>query len=79
MSSDLKPKAETLSASDYILQNFEASDRIAILVRSRRSGDTLQRITTAKNAASEDFLEWLRHKNVGSDVYLSMNTLRPDA
>jgi RepB DNA-primase from phage plasmid len=79
MSSDLKPKAETPSASDYILQNFEASDRIAILVRSRRSGETLQRITTAKNAASEDFQEWLRHKNVGSDVYVSMNTLRLDA
>lgn len=79
MSSDLKPKAETLSASDYILQNFEASDRIAILVRSRRSGETLQRITTAKNAASEDFLEWLRHKNVASDVYVSMNTLKLDA
>lgn len=79
MSGDLKPKAETLSASDYILQNFESSDRIAILVRSRRSGETLQRITTAKNAASEDFQEWLRHKNVGSDVYVSMNTLRLDA
>lgn len=79
MSSDLKPKPETLSTSDYILQNFEASDRIAILVRSRRSGETLQRITTAKNAASEDFLEWLRHKNVGSDIYVSMNTLKLDA
>ena len=78
-SSDLKPHPETLSASDYILQNFEDSDRIAILVRSRRSGETVQRITTAKNAASEDFQEWLRHKNVGSDVYVSMNTLKPDA
>jgi hypothetical protein len=79
MNSELKPNAEALSASDYILQNFEASDRIAILVRSRRSGETLQRITTAKNAASEDFQEWLRHKNVGSDVYVSMNTLKLDA
>jgi hypothetical protein len=79
MSSDLKPNSETLSASDYILQNFEDSDRIAILVRSRRSGETVQRITTAKNAASEDFQEWLRHKNVSSDVYVSMNTLKSDA
>jgi RepB DNA-primase from phage plasmid len=79
MSSDLKPNTETLSASDYILQNFEDSDRIAILVRSRSSGETVQRITTAKNAASEDFQEWLRHKNVGSDVYVSMNTLKSDA
>jgi RepB DNA-primase from phage plasmid len=74
-----KPNTDTLSASDYILQNFEDSDRIAILVRNRRSGETVQRITTAKNAASEDFQEWLRHKNVGSDVYVSMNTLKSDA
>ena len=79
MSNDLKPNTETLSASDYILQNFEDSDRIAILVRSRRSGETVQRITTAKNAASEDFQQWLRHKNVSSDVYVSMNTLKSDA
>jgi hypothetical protein len=79
MSSDLNSKPETLSASDYILQNFEASDRIAILVRSRRNGETLQRITTAKNAASADFQEWLRHKNLSSDVYVSMNALKLDA
>jgi len=79
MSSDLNSKPETTSASDYILQNFEASDRIAILVRSRRSGETLQRITTAKNAASADFQDWLRHKNLSSDVYVSMNTLKLDA
>ena len=74
---ELKP--DFLSAPDYILQNFEASDRIAVLVRSRRTGETIQRITTAKNAASQDFQEWLRHKNVGSDVYIGMNALRPDA
>jgi RepB DNA-primase from phage plasmid len=74
---ELKP--DCLSAPDYILQNFEASDRIAVLVRSRRTGETIQRITTAKNAASQDFQEWLQHKNVGSDVYIGMNALRPDA
>jgi hypothetical protein len=77
--SELRPTAETLTAPDYILQNFEASDRIAILVRSRKKGETLQRITTAKNAASQDFQEWLKHKNLASDVYISMNTLKPDA
>ena len=48
-------------------------------VPSRKSGETLQRITTAKNAASEDFQEWLRHKNLGSDVYVGMNTLKSEA
>lgn len=79
MSSDVQQKPEDLTATDYILQNFEESDRIAILVRSRKSGETLQRITSAKNAASEDFQQWLRHKNLGSDVYVSMNTLKQEA
>jgi hypothetical protein len=79
MSSKVEQKPESLTASDYILQNFEESDRIAILVLRRRSGETLQRITTAKNAASGDFQQWLRHKNLASDVYVGMNTLKPDA
>jgi len=79
MNSNLGPKPDSLSATDYILQNFEASDRIAVLVRSRRAGETIQRITTAKSAASQDFQAWLRHKNVSSDVYIGMNTLRHDA
>jgi RepB DNA-primase from phage plasmid len=79
MSNDLKSKPETVSASDYILQNFEASDRIAILVRSRNRGETVQRITAARNAASDDFQDWLRHKNLASDVYVSMNTLKAGA
>lgn len=69
----------SMSASDYILQNFEASDRIAILVRSRETGETIQRITTARNAASDDFQGWLRHKNLRSDVYIGMNALKHDA
>ena len=79
MNSNLEPKPDSLSAPDYILQNFEASDRIAVLVRSRKAGETIQRITTAKNAASQDFQAWLRHKNVSSDVYIGMNTLRHEA
>ena len=77
MNSNLESKLDSLSAPDYILQNFEASDRIAVLVRSRKAGETIQRITTATNAASQDFQAWLRHKNVSSDVYIGMNTLRP--
>jgi hypothetical protein len=79
MNSSLESKPDSLSASEYILQNFEPSDRIAVLVRNRRAGETIQRITTAKNAASPDFQAWLRYKNVTSDVYVSMNTLKRDA
>jgi hypothetical protein len=79
MNSFLESKPDSLSSSEYILQNFEPADRIAVLVRNRRVGETIQRITTAKNAASPDFQAWLRHKNVTSDVYIGMNALKRDA
>jgi hypothetical protein len=79
MNSSLESNADSLSASEYILQNFEPSDRIAVLVRNRRADETIQRITTAKNAASPDFQAWLRHKNVTADVYIGMNALKRDA
>src|SRR5260370_8323796 len=79
MNSSLESKRDYLSASEYILQNFEAIDRIAVLVRDRRAGETIQRITTAKNAASPEFQAWLRHKNICSDVYIGMNALKRDA
>jgi hypothetical protein len=79
MKTDDKTNPRFVSAPDYILANFENADRVAVLVRSRSAGETIQRITTAKNAASEDFQAWLRHKNVGFDVYISMNTLKRDA
>lgn len=79
MTSSLESKPDSLSASEYILQNFEPTDRIALLVRDRRAGETIQRITTARNAASPDFQAWLQHKNVTSDVYIGMNALKRDA
>jgi hypothetical protein len=79
MNSSLESKPDSLSASEYLLQNFEPTDRIAVLVRDRRAGETIQRITTAKNAASPDFQAWLQHKNVASDVYIGMNALKGDA
>jgi len=48
-------------------------------VRSRTSSDGLQRITTAKNASTQDFQDWLRHKNLGSDVYVGRNCLKVEA
>lgn len=68
------------SASEYILDNFEPADRIAILVLNRDSADTIQRITSAQKAASPEFQAWLRHKNAnGWDIYVGMNPLKKDA
>src|SRR3981081_1561427 len=68
------------SASEYILDNFEEADRIAILVLNRDFGETIQRITSAQKASSPEFQAWLRYKNAnGSDIYMGMNPLRQDA
>jgi hypothetical protein len=68
------------SASEYILDNFEPADRIAILVLNRDAADTIQRITTAQKAASPEFQSWLRYKNAnGWDIYVGMNPLKRDA
>src|SRR5258708_13519922 len=68
------------SASEYILDNFEATDRIAMLVLNRDFGETIQGITSAEKAASPEFQAWLRYKNAnGSDIYIGMNPLRKDA
>jgi hypothetical protein len=68
------------SPSEYILDSFEATDRIAMLSLNRPSGETVQRITTARKAASPEFQAWLRYKNAnGSDIYVGMNPLRQDA
>ena len=67
-------------ARRYIQENFEAMDWLAVVVRNRETGETVQRITTAHQIASHEFQAWLRHKNAhGSDIYLSLNTLREHA
>ena len=68
------------SASEYILDNFEQADRIAMLMLKRDFGETVQRITSAEKAASPEFQSWLRYKNAsGSDIYIGMNPLKKDA
>ena len=80
MTIDKKSGASFLSASEYILDNFEPIDRIAVLVLNRDLGEVLQRITSAKKASSPEFQAWLRYKNAtGSDIYIGMNPLRKHA
>ena len=80
MNSVENPTAFVPSASEYILDNFEQTDRIAMLVLNRDFGETIQRITSAQKASSPEFQAWLRYKNAnGSDIYIGMNPLRQDA
>jgi hypothetical protein len=67
-------------ARRYIQENFEATDWLAVVVRNRETGETVQRISTAQQIAGHEFQSWLRHKNAqGSDIYLSLNTLKEHA
>ena len=65
---------------DYLLDNFDRSDRLAVVLIHKRSSAVLQRLATADQIAAADFQAWLRHKNAGqNEVYISMNALREDA
>ncbi len=75
-----KPAPAVSSASEYILDNFKPTDRIAVLVLNRRLGEATQRITTAQKASSPEFQAWLRYKNAnGADIYIGMNALQHHA
>ena len=75
-----KPTPSVPSASEYILDNFKPTDRIAVLVLNRQLGETTQRITTAQKASSPEFQAWLRYKNAnGADIYVGMNALQQHA
>jgi hypothetical protein len=59
---------------DYILDLFEKTDRIAMLVLNRDSRETIQRITSAQKASSPEFQAWLRYKDAhGPDIYVTWN------
>jgi hypothetical protein len=68
---------QQLTPEEYIRENFEPSDRIAVLVLNRESGRRVQRVVTAQALASESWQRWLRAENAqGADIYISQNALR---
>ncbi len=69
--------SQNLTTQRYVLENFAAQDRIALLALHRTTNEVLQRITTAETLSSPDFQAWLSHLNSQKhDLYLSMNTLK---
>jgi len=62
---------------DYIRENFHPDDRLAVVCKRDR---VQQRIVTAEELSSQHFQSLLKIENSrGANVYVSMNTLRPDA
>ena len=78
MSTPEKSEHPAPTPTEYILDNFDTSDWIAVLVLNRQFGETRQRITTAEKVAHPEFQAWLRYKNaIGADIYVGMNALKP--
>jgi len=70
--------SQRLTTQRYVLENFAAQDRIALLALHRTTKEVIQRITTAETLSSPDFQAWLSYLNSQKhDLYLSMNTLKP--
>src|SRR5437764_10682464 len=67
-------------SSEYILDNFEKADLLACVLVNRKTGGVLQRLGTTDEIVASDFQHWLRTQNAqGSDVYVGMNSLHPNA
>lgn len=66
-----------LSASAYVLALHSPEDRVAVLVRNRVRGQTMQRILAAETIASPLFLYWLNEQNEsGADIFPGMNPIK---
>lgn len=71
---------DAVTSWDFIKENFRPQDRIAVVIRNRHEDYTLQRLLSAHDAASPRIQRFLRYDNAhGSDIYVSMNTLKPEA
>src|SRR5437867_10561598 len=71
---------QTITSWEFIRDNFEPRDRLAVVIKRRQTDHLVQRLATAEQIAAPRFQAWLNLENVhGRDIYLSMNTLKPDA
>ena len=70
----------TVTSWDYIKQNYDPDDRLAVVIKNHLTGQVIQRLDSARAIASRDFQSWLTFQNAnGGSVYLSVNALQPEA
>jgi hypothetical protein len=80
MSTDATFTPRSLTSSEYLRELFEPTDNVAILVRNRGTGKTVQRIAKAEMVASPEFQQWLAmHNAAGADVFVGMNPIKDEA
>jgi hypothetical protein len=74
-------QSQAITPAQYIRANFQSTDRIAILVRNPKRGETMQRISTTAKVTDNPFQDWMRYKNDrdGCDIYVGMNALKATA
>jgi hypothetical protein len=80
MSTDRTFTPRSLNASEYVRELFGPADNVAILVRNRSTGHTVQTIAKAEAIASPGFQSWLANQSAaGSDIYVGMNPIKDGA
>src|SRR5579863_4419801 len=68
------------AAMNYLRENFQPRDRLAVVLLNKRTGSVIQRLAEAESIAAPDFQAWLKHENDRRlEVYVSMNALREGA
>ncbi len=77
----MKPFGDgAITSWGYIRDNFEPSDRLAVVIKGDAARGLIQRIVTADQLAGPQFQAWLRHENArGNNIYISMNPLKEEA
>src|SRR5690242_1990275 len=76
----MSARAKTDLASGFIRDNFEPSDRLALVLINKRMNTVIQRLASAERLAGKEVLAWLsRHNEQRFDIYICMNALKPGA
>ena len=69
-----------ITLGEYIKDNFESDDRLAVVIKFQERHALIQRLVSAAQLVGPRYQAWLRFQNYrGGNVYLGMNPLRPDA
>ena len=74
------PNRPTITSWEYIRDNFQPEDRLAVVIKNSQANQLVQRIVTAEHLTMPRYQAWLRFENArGGDIYISMNPLKADA
>ncbi len=68
----------SITSWNYITDNFQPDDRLALVIKNQKNSELSQYIVTAERMAMRGYQAWLRFEDSqGSDIYVGMNPLKP--